>query len=417
MLTSSLACTLSGDGTTYKVIPHTSRWATMVPPHGQKPKDHFLGVTPELDHTAATQVEGFKKRIQELCDDYNASPLGAEHCFDSWRIWQKMTGYLSDHAADQKKVFRELDTYHRECNLELLGEVAMALEDPDMEESEMNQILDEKGEEMMRAIGGVAHWMELPDDERLRLAKKLVQDAEICFGERMLGRLPEELKGEMGCYWSGCGMHKDLNAVKGGADRMSKWWEEVGKTPPIVLMNKSKAEAGLASEVGRSERCGIKLTNLLGALVRHKDPKKGQQDRFRTFSRKRLGYEVCFPDTSNTRYQSHTYGAAEILCHPKLYLGFLTFLENTKTSTPGRLNHMEENIRCGITDKSTFTEIIVLALYGEAISAPFTWFLCSSEGRNGLDLGEDYDHIKKHLQNVINNPHLLVGPNIDSMYP
>ena len=386
----------------------------MVPPQGLEPKDRFLGITPELDHTAATQVEGFKRRIQELCDDYNASPLGAEHCFDSRKIWQKMTGYLSDHAPDQKKVFRELETYHWDCNFELLGETAMLLEDPEMEESEMEQVLDEKGEEMMKAIGGPARWVELPEGERLQLAKNLIRDAEICLGERAWERLPEELKEEMGCYWSGCGMHKDLNAVKGGVDRMSRWWEVAGKTPPIALMNKFKAGAGSSSEAGRSERGGIKLTNLVGALVKHKDPKKGQQDRFRTFSRNNVGYEVHFPDTSNTRYQSHTRAATEILCHPQLYLDFLTFLENTKTSTPGQLNHMEENIRRGLLDKPTFTEIIVLALYGEAFSAPFARFLRSSKGKNGLDLGPDYDRFKQYLQNVIDHPDLLIGLKIDS---
>ena len=384
----SLACTLSGDGATHKIIPYTSRWATMVPPQGLEPKDRFLGITPELDHTATTQVEGFKQKIQQLCDDYNASPLGAEHCFDFRTVWQKMTGYLSDHAPDQKKVFRELETYHQECHLELLGEQTMLLEDPDAEESEVEQVLDEKAEEMMESIGGAACWAELPEEEHLRLGKGVVRNAKICLGERVLERLPEELKEEaMGCYWSGCGMHKDLNAVKGGSDRMSKWWEEAGKVPPIALMNKFKA-AG-SSEAGRSERGGIKLTNLLGALVRNKDPKKGQQDRFRTFSRNKVGYEVHFPDTNNTRYQSHTYAAAEILRHPQLYLDFLDFLANTKTSTPGQLNHMEENIRRGLTDKSTFTEIIVLTLYGEAISAPFAQFLRSSGDKNALDLGQD----------------------------
>ena len=114
---------------------------------------------------------------------------------------------------------------------------------------------------------------------------------------------------------------------------MSQWWEEAGKTPPIALMNKFKVGSG--GVVGWLERGGIKLTSLVGTLVRNKDPKKGQQDRFRTFSRSRVGHEVYFPDTSNTRYQSHTYGAAEILRHPKLYLDFLAFLATTKTSTPG----------------------------------------------------------------------------------
>lgn len=100
-----LAFTLSADGTTHKVIPYMSRWVVIVPPQGHKPKDHFLGIAPELNHTADTRVGGFKQHIQQFCDDCNASPFGAYHYFNPWEIWRKMTGYLSDHMVDQKKVF------------------------------------------------------------------------------------------------------------------------------------------------------------------------------------------------------------------------------------------------------------------------------------------------------------------------
>jgi hypothetical protein len=163
-----------------------------------------------------------------------------------------MTGYLSDHAPDQKKVFRELEVYHQECNLELLGENVMLLEDPETDDPEMEQVLDKKTEEMVKGVGGAACWMELSEEECLWLVKDLVWDVEICLGEWVLEWLPKEQKEEvmhMGCYWSGCRMHKDLNAVKEGADWMLKWWEEAGKTPLIVLMNKFKAETGSGGEV------------------------------------------------------------------------------------------------------------------------------------------------------------------------
>ena len=323
-------------------------------------------------------------------------------------------GYLSDHAADQKKVFRELAKYHLECDLELRGEEFMLLDDPDTK-AEVKQVFDEKGEEMLEEVGGATCWLELPDEERLRLAKKLVRDAEICLGERVLAQLSDEQKREAAvCFWSGCGMHKDLNAVKEGADRMLRWWEKAGKVPPVALINKFKAEIGSDSGVHQSERGGVKLTNLLGALVRHRDPRRGQQDRFRTFCRRAIGVEVSFPDTSSTRYQCYTHAAAEILRHHELYLNFLTFLAITKTNTPGELNHMEENIRHGISDRPTLTEIIVLTFYGEVISTPFAQFLRSSEDTNGLDLGPDYDRFKQHIQNIIDHPNLLISSNIDS---
>jgi len=75
---------------------------------------------------------------------------------------------------------------------------------------------------------------------------------------------------------------------------------------------------------------------------------------------------------------------------------------------------MEENIQQGITDRSTFTEIIVLSLYGQAASAPFAQFLRSSGDRNGLDLGPDYDRLKQHLQKIIDRPNLLISSKIDA---
>ena len=326
-----------------------------------------------------------------------------------------MTSYLSDHAADQKKVFQELNEYWMECDLELCGEEMVVQMDP-ATESEVKQVFAERVGEMLKEIGGGPCWEELPEDEHLRLARELIQDAEICLGKQILERLPAEERRRMltECYWSGCRMHKDLNAIKEGADRMMRWWEEAGKVPLVVLANKFKAEAGLVNSTCCSDRGGVKLTNLVGALVKCKDPGKGHQNQFRVFCRKEIQTEISFPDTSNTHYQCHTYTATEILVHAQLYLNFLTFVAVTKTSTPGQLNYMEENIQHSIMDKPTVTKLIVLSLYGQAVSIPFTWFLCTAQDRNALDLGKDYDHFKQHIQKIIDHPDLLIGPGIDA---
>ena len=57
--------------------------------------------------------------------------------------------------------------------------------------------------------------------------------------------LPPEEKAEVDFWmWSGYTMHKKLNAVKGGVDRMARRWKEFndGKLL-IVMMSKSKAVA------------------------------------------------------------------------------------------------------------------------------------------------------------------------------
>ena len=62
-----------------------------------------------------------------------------------------------------------------------------------------------------------------------------------------------------------------------------------------------------------SGRGAIKVGSLLGAPVKHKDPKKGHQNRFRAFCLRTIGTEVDFPDTTNVRYQSHGNAATEII--------------------------------------------------------------------------------------------------------
>jgi hypothetical protein len=120
-----LAMTWSGDGTTHKNIQFSSRHAVAIPPNDGPPKDCFLGVIPEINHTTNTQFEGWKQTIQHLCDNYNKSPLGNLVPADPIRIWEKLRGYLSDHASDQKKLSATLQRYRWECDRELRGEAAM----------------------------------------------------------------------------------------------------------------------------------------------------------------------------------------------------------------------------------------------------------------------------------------------------
>src|SRR6266478_1905530 len=110
-----VATTLSGDGTTHKSIQYSSRHAVAIPSSGP-PKDFFLGIAPEVNHTTSMQFEGWKETIQHLCDDYNQSPLGNVEPAKPTRVWEKLRGYLSDHASDQKKLSNALEKYRSECD-------------------------------------------------------------------------------------------------------------------------------------------------------------------------------------------------------------------------------------------------------------------------------------------------------------
>ena len=55
----------------------------------------------------------------------------------------------------------------------------------------------------------------------------------------------------------------------------------------------------------------------------------------------------------------------------------------------GELNHLEQNVRAGLNDPPTLTELSVVSLYSKAISVPFSQCICDTSS-NGLDLGPDY---------------------------
>jgi hypothetical protein len=378
-----------------------------------------MGVHPELNHTTATQFEGWKELIEQFCTAYNNHP-DAKCIVDPAHVWQQARGYLGDHAADQKKLSGQLEAYRRECDREVRGEDALFSDDP-QDEAERNHLLDEKSKEMLESVGGKECWVLLPPVERLRQEREMIRQVQISLGEQAYQRLPPEEKAEVDFWvYTGCAMHKDLNVMKGGAERMMKSWEEKGVMPPIDLMNKAQviaAESGVAPTKGKGgrqpERGGVKLASLLGALVKHKNPNKGHQARFRVYCRKVLGFEILFPDTSNNRYQSHGYAATEIVHRRQLYINFLLQVRDRKAVTGG-LNHMEENTLIGLMDDATFTELQVLTLYSQAVSLPLAQLVRAPyhQSRNGLDLGPDFDHLLKHLETIIENPDILIGPNV-----
>ena len=409
------AATLSGDGTTHKNIQFSSRHAVAIPPNNGPPTDLFLGIVPEVNHTTNTQLEGWKRTFYHLCDDFNESHLGGIVPANPIKLWAMVKGYLSDHASDQKKLSAMLEEYRRECDRELRGEAARV---SGAYTKEWGRIFSEKGKELTKAIGGSEAYLKLPPHKQVEFAERLIYEARICLGERVYQSLSPEEKEIVDLWvWSGCAMHKDLNAMKGGVDMMSKWWGEFGNgMAPVALMNKFKtiaAESGLLLEESSvGEQGGVKLTGLVGSLVKHRETKKGHQDRFRAFSIEFLDTPrpIQFPDTSNNRYQSYGLGATEILHHQGLYIAFLESVANLKALT-GKLNNLEQNVATGLTDPPTLTELAVISLYSQAISLPFAQRVRTPNNipLNGLDLGANYDHIKRHMEAVINNPDLLLG--------
>ena len=215
-------------------------------------------------------------------------------------------------------------------------------------------------------------------------------------------------------------MHKKLNSVKGVAAALALFWKENGLVPPMLLMNRDNAAAAASGPSSAKNRAaevsqggGVKLTSLAGALFRHKDEKKGQQDTFRIFfeAAEAVGFTVKFPDTSNTRYQSHCDAAAELLVYLPLYQEFLEVIRDKKESRSW--TNLEQNVYSGLHDDLTLTDLCVLALYSQAISHPYMRAVRGPDqlSANILDQGPLHERVKLHCRRIIDNPDLLLSPN------
>lgn len=87
------------------------------------------------------------------------------------------------------------------------------------------------------------------------------------FGEEAYKQLtPAEKYHTDLSIWTGCVMHKDLNAMKGGAEAMVESWEE--HKAPVKLMNKQNVTVAAMGSIqleklvaDELEGGAVKLTN------------------------------------------------------------------------------------------------------------------------------------------------------------
>jgi hypothetical protein len=147
------------------------------------------------------------------------------------------------------------------------------------------------------------------------------------------GNLPATEKCLLDFYlWAGCGMHKDLNCVKGGNAAMQRWWADNGVSGPFLLANKDNAaildhaddsddyDAVEQQAVDKSSGGGVKLASLAGMVFNNKNDKVVQQNVHEGFFLPKSIPMQKFPDTSNTHYQCYCNAAAELITHLKLIL-------------------------------------------------------------------------------------------------
>ncbi|KAF9260487.1 hypothetical protein L218DRAFT_1002611 [Marasmius fiardii PR-910] len=194
-------------------------------------------------------------------------------------------------------------------------------------------------------------------------------------------------------------MHKELNSVKGGNVQMQAKWVELGATPSWELPNRDNAAILSSSDAGpdatahakkATQRGGVKTTALAGSVFKDKDRKKGQHDGYKAFMENELGYSKDFPETSNICYGAYCGASPELI--------------ETMTWT-----NLEENLYNALQDLPMLTELCVLALYGQLVSAQYLTTVRADPKANALFFGPFHEKVKSHLQIPIKNSDLVLG--------
>ncbi|KIJ30576.1 hypothetical protein M422DRAFT_267823 [Sphaerobolus stellatus SS14] len=358
--------TLSGDGTTHKNVNRESQHTFFIKETGEKSLLH-LGVHSSTSHTAEKQLHGLQEQLSQISTTYNET-LGQTHgIIDERSFPLKLRGLCADHAADQKLLAELLRDWKLRTNWEVHGEEKLLA----LPAEELINVLSEASQQDIQAVGGIDAWNALSDSKKSNRNAKQYQELCSQLGQEIFSALsPEEREESEWFVRIGCCMHKELNSVKGGTVEMVAVWlrEGIEGQGPMRFFNKDNSGAyQVGDEVSRtraadaSQSGAVKLTSLAGLLFNHKDDKKGHQGSLSIFFEGKLGHSVKFPDTSNTRYQSHCEAAAELLVHRELYIAFLEEVKEKKDNRT--LNNLELNVYQGLQDLPTLSVLAVLALF------------------------------------------------------
>ena len=385
----------------------------------------FLGIQSSVDGTSEQAIKDWDETLKKIIRIFNNSPLAHRtgHMLRLVDIFVKLLGMHTDHCAKEKKDYKLLKKKKEAAVHQVLGEKEILEKSND----ELVPSFLEANKQMIEDAGGQAKWDALPEKERTELLAGMMEKLVVKLGADAYEQMPEEEKRMLSLFiWAGCGCHKDLNTVKGGYAAIVAWWKRNPSiTGPIKLPNRDNA-AVLENAPGptqpdaktkdqqdafdKTESGGIKATQLAGALFNHKDDKKGHHDEFRAWWQSHVGTPFTFPDTSNTRFQSHCEAAAMLLLHLDYFIEFLEYVRDKKDTR--KFNNMEKNLYKALHCNATKTELAVLALYGQAVSHPYMKEIRGDPTLNMLNLGPLHKKIHSFMKRISEDPSFLIGPNV-----
>lgn len=440
-LTLWIAFVLAGDGTSLKHINYEAATVYMKAPAYSKLSANssedeiidltvrsarFLGVHATSSHTAEVQHNTLLDVITTMCNAYNSLPSRQKSnykCACVEDIFLKYTGQVTDHAADQKKLFRIRVDYKARLWAKRLAEDRWEL----LADDEIIEIVETERRLKLEAAGGLEAWDAMAKSAQEELETKTRAVTMARLAEEGLAALPEEEQMIVRlCIWSGCASHKGMNIFKAGEKRMHGSWQD-GDDLPAKLFNKDNLAAiadlidpGDEDDPGYgdvqrraiavTDSGGHKVTSLAGGVFNHKDKKKGQQETYRTYMEIHTGSRKPVADTSNNRYASHGDAASDLIVHHATVIKFLEHVRDVKQEMTW--TNMEANVHKGLMCKSTMTELCTMSIFSVCFFHP--WLRHARYGEvglavNGLDEGPWYEKAMEFLGSVIQSPEIILG--------
>ncbi|KAJ3813876.1 hypothetical protein F5876DRAFT_73497 [Lentinula aff. lateritia] len=386
--------TLSGDSTTHKNETYESKFATVITPN--KKLQFFLGLKMAVNHTSETQLAGWIETTEDLFHLAYESGLISED--DAHIFWNLVTGFHSNHAADQKKLFELLKKWKTRLEREVRGEHAVKR----LTNNKYACLIFQGSQVLVQKAGGPVAWDALSTKEHTyridKMRKQIIRD----IGEMEFEKLSEAEKAEVDLIlWTGCCMHKEMNTFKGGCVGLDEYWNGHPDLPPPILLPNRDNAAAIEKAPGTEAADRATAQSERGAI---------KQDTLRFFFDEKLGFNLAFPDMSNTHFQSHAEACALIITHMDLFIKFLTYVQHNKGT--GKLNHMEQNVLAGLNDPPTCQEFCVITLYWLAISIPYMREIRGPHAKedNILRLGDFHRRVIDHIDALIKEPERLLGP-------
>ncbi|KAJ7237982.1 hypothetical protein C8J57DRAFT_1727742 [Mycena rebaudengoi] len=429
----------SSDGTTLRGITAESRHITLLVPSyapgvddsDQSTWSHrtrFMEVDFALDHTAQRQFEGTLEAANRIADVYSRSPLAVQQkrVMDKNIYWRKKIGEMKDHAADGKKGFKLSEEHKRNIVIQDLGRAA--LDDSDVTTGQILTTILSITEDELQAAGNISasKLQTLSTDKRAELNERALERK---LGEENFDSLTPAQRCNLCSHtFGGCCCHKDLNVTEAGYKAVEKMYDKYQlQQRPVLLANKANSTTirlgkqtadnpAVQKAIDSSSSGAIKLVQLIGALLRHKDGQRGYQDRCRFFMQEHQSelYNVdmpkTFPDVSNTRYSSNTKGAAYVICYHGLIQQLIEEIMDGKAKS-GQANHVEFNILQGLKCPATMTEMAALALYGVAVSWPYMALVRGGDQENPtnlLSLTDLHRRLPIFCAHIADHPYLLL---------